>query len=264
MAAVGVGRRAPSSALVLFALYLSVVGCAVPVATGLDEADANRIVLALDKSGVDSSKDVDPATEGKFRVTVARDDAAHALAAMREEELPRPRARGLLDGVDKSALVPSQSMEHAQLVAGMAGELQRTLEGVDGVLAARVHLNVAAPEPLRDGPRPKATASVLLEHRGATPPLATDAVQRLVAGGVPGLAPADVAVVTLPRAARPAPRESALAHVGPIAVARGSMRPLQAGLAGLVVLVAALAAVCLALYTRLTKLRLETAQANKK
>lgn len=246
------------------AFALATTACGVPVATSLDEADANRIVLALDRAGVDSVKEADPGSEGKFRVTVARDDAPHALAAMREEELPRPRPHGLLDAVDKGALVPSHGMEHAQLVAGMAGELQKTLESIDGVLAARVHLNVAPAEPLTSAPRPKTTASVLLEHRGATPPLTVDAVQRLVAGGVPGLAPADVAVVTLPRAAKTAPRESQLAHVGPIAVARGSMRPLQAALAGLVVLVAVLSAATLVFYTRLAKLRAELAQATKK
>lgn len=222
-------------------------------------------MLALDRAGVDATKDADPSVEGRFRVSVARDDAAQALAAMREEELPRPRARGVLDAMDKGALVPSQSMEHAQLVAGMAGELQKTLESIDGVLSARVHLNLPAQDPLRDGAnKAKATASVLLEHRGSTPPITSDAVQRIVAGGAPGLAPADVAIVMLPRPPKVAPREAQLAHVGPIAVARASMRMLQVGLAGLVVLVALLAGATLALYTRLGRLRAELQQAPKK
>jgi hypothetical protein len=47
--------------------------------------------------------------------------------------------------------------------------------------------------------------------------------------------------------------------VGPIAVARGSVRPLQIGLASLVLLVAVLAGATLALYARLAKLRTERA-----
>jgi type III secretion protein J len=239
----------------LFALFL--VGCAVPVAAGLDETDANRIVVTLDRARIDATKEADPGGEGKLRVTVARDDVPRALAAMQGEGLPRPQPRGVLDTLDKGALVPSAAQEHAQLVAGMAGDIERTLEGVDGVLRARVHLNVPAKDPLRDAPAGKSTASVLVEHRGTTPPLAPDAVQRLVAGGVGGLAPTDVAVVMIPRVAPAHTGETDLAHVGPIAVARGSLRPLQGVLVALVLLVAALAVATLLLYTRLARARAE-------
>ena len=237
------------------ALAALVAGCAVPVAAGLEETDANRIVVALDHAKIDATKEVDPGGEGKLRVTVARDDVARALSAMAGEGLPRPRPRGVLDTMDKGALVPSEAQEHAQLVAGMAGDLERTLEGVDGVLAARVHLNLPTRDPLRDAPVGKSSASVLIEHRGTTPPLTSDAIQRLVAGGVGGLSPVDVAVVTIPHVAPAHAGETELAHVGPIAVARGSLRPLQLGLVGLVLLVAILAGATLLLYTRLARAR---------
>jgi type III secretion protein J len=251
-------RSASVPLLALLALTL-LAACGVPVAGGLDEADANRIVVALDHAAIDATKEADPTVEGKFRVMVTRDDAARALVTMRSEDLPRPHAAGVMDTVDKGALVPSSAQEHAELAFGMAGDLARTLEGVDGVLSARVHLNIATPDPLRFGPTPKTTASVLLEHRGVAPPLTENAVARLVAGGVPDLALADVAVVFVPRASSPIATESELRHVGPIAVARGSMRLLQAALAGLALLVAALAAVALLLYSRLRRVRQDIA-----
>lgn len=239
------------------ALLLAVLlaGCGVPVGAGLDETDANRIVVALDHAKIDATKEIDPGGEGKIRVTVARDDVPRALVAMQGEGLPRPRPRGVLDTMDKGALVPSQAQEHAQLVAGLAGDLERTLEGVDGVLAARVHLNLPTRDPLRDAPVGKSSASVLVEHRGSTPPLTSDAIQRLVAGGVGGLSPVDVAVVTVPRAAPARVGEADLAHVGPITVARGSLRSLQLSLVGMVVLIAVLAGALLAVYTRLLRAR---------
>lgn len=237
-------------------LALLAAGCTVPVAAGLDENDANRIVVALDHASIDATKESDPSGEGKYRILVAKDDVPQALGAMRDEELPRPRPAGVLEAVGKGALVPSQAAEHAQLIAGLAGDLQRTLEGIEGVLSARVHLNVPSPEPFaREATRARATASVLVEHRGATPPVGAESVQRLVAGGVAGLTLADVAVVMVSRAAPPVSGQSPLAHVGPIAVARASMRSLQGALAGLVGLVAVLAAVTLFLYARLRKLR---------
>lgn len=238
--------------LALFAALA--LGCAVPVAAALDEPEANRVVVALDQSGIDATKEADPTTEGKFRVTVARDDVGRALATMREEEVPRPKTRGVLDAADRGQLVPSQAAEHAQLVAGLAGELEKTLGGVDGVLAARVHLNLPPREPLRDGAPPKATASVLLEHRGSTPPLAPESIQRLVAGGAPGVVPADVAIVFVPRTSRAGGGRTDLAHVGPITVARGSMNTLKIAFASLVALVLALAAATLALWAKATRL----------
>ena len=247
--------------LAVLVLASVAAGCSAPVAAGLDEGDANRIVIALDHASIDSTKDLDPTTEGKFRVLVARDDVAHALGTMREQALPRPKSPGVLDAVGKGALVPSQAAEHAQYVTGLAGDLQRTIEGVDGVLSARVHLNVPDAEPFaRDTARPRPSASVLVEHRGSSPPLTADEIQHLVAGGVEGLFPADVNVIFISRPAPASPSGDPLAHLGPIAVARTSMRALQGALVVLIGLVALLAALTLFLYTRLLRLRTEPPQ----
>ena len=245
----------PASAFALVAA-LSASGCTVPVAAGVEEGDANRIVVALDRVRVDATKEPDPGTEGRFRVVVPRDDVARALTTMSAEGLPRPNPAGVLSSVDRGALVPSRSAEHAQVVAGLAGDLERTLETVDGVLAARVHLSLPEADPLRDLPERKATASVLIEHRGSSSPIAAPEVQRLLAGGVAGLAPADVAVVAIERASgAPGGDGVALSHVGPIAVARTSARALQAALGVLLALVAVLAGMTLSLYARLSRAR---------
>jgi type III secretion protein J len=247
----------------LWLALAALAGCAVPIAGGLDEGDANRVIVALDQAGIDAAKELDPAVEGRFRVTVPRDDSARALATMADEQLPRPKTHGLLEAADRGQLVPSQAAEHAQLVAGLSGELERTLGGIEGVLAARVHMNLPPRDGLRDGPPPKATASVLLEHRGTTPPLATESVQRLVAGGAPGLAPIDVVVIFVHHAARPSAGRPDVAHVGPIAVARSSMTTLKVALAGLVLVVLALAAATLALYAKVARLRRDQAEAER-
>ncbi len=242
---------------------LALAGCAVPVAAGLEETDANRVVVALDQAGIDASKEADPTVEGRFRVTVPRDDAARALATMSDEQLPRTRSRGLLDAADRGQLVPSQAAEQAQLVAGLAGELERTLGNVEGVLSARVHLNLPPRDMLRDGPPAKSSASVLVEHRGTTPPLAAESVQRLVAGGAPSLAANDVVVVFVPHVSRPGGGGSDVGHVGPIAVARSSMTTLKIALASLVLLVLALAAATLGLYAKVARLQREHAESER-
>jgi type III secretion protein J len=241
----------------LFCVALASSGCAVAVAGGLDEGDANRVVVALDQAGIDATKEVDPTVEGKFRVTVLRDDAARALGTMAEDQLPRPKVRGVLEAADRGQLVPSQAAEHAQLIVGLSGELERTLGNVDGVLSARVHLNLPPKDSLREGPSPKATASVLLEHRGTTPPLPTESIQDLVAGGAPSLASSDVVVVFVPHATRQTLGRAEIVHVGPIAVARGSSSVLKIACAVVVLVILAFGALSLALYMKLLRVRRE-------
>jgi type III secretion system YscJ/HrcJ family lipoprotein len=204
------------------------LGCAVPIAVGLDENDANHAVVALEKSGVAADKDRDSETEGRWRVSVARDDASSAAIVLSAESLPPPASPGVLDALGQGSIVPSRSSEQAKLVTGVAGDLERSLRSLDGVLSVRVHLAV----PVQDALDPDATkvspsASVLIRHRGATPPIATQDVQRLVAGAVPGLLPPQVSVVTVPVPAMGRPAERDLARFGPVTVTRSSVFPLR-------------------------------------
>jgi type III secretion protein J len=252
-----VDRRPPAARrLPAVVVLLALVACSVPVASDLDDLEANRVFVALSRLNIDATKEPDPTADGKWRVDVARDDVPRALSAMREEQLPRRAPPGVLDSIGKGALVPSDAAEHAQLMAGVAGDLERTIEGVDGILSARVHLSVPPASSLREAIPARATAGVLIEHRGATPPLSADSVQRLVAGGVAGLLATDVAVVMVARSTPTSAAETgALAHIGPIAVARASMRQLQAALVLLVAVVAVLAIATLLLYSRLSRAR---------
>ncbi len=234
---------------------LGLAGCTVPVAYGLEEDEANGVAVALQHAGLDATKEVDPTAEGHFRVLVARDDSSAALGVLRDEQLPRKKPKGVLDAIGQGSLVPSRAAEHAQFLAGLGGDLESSLLGIDGILSARVHLQVPEPDPLRSGTPEKATASVLIGHRGATPPLASDAVARLVAGGVPGLAVDQVSVVQMAKPMRADSTDSRLRHVGPLAVAKSSLRPLQIGFGGLILLVLAQAALVLALVGKLSRLR---------
>lgn len=212
-----------------FACAAWLVGCNVPIAVGLDENDANHAVVALENSGVAADKERDPDTEGHWRVSVARDDASSAAGILSSESLPPPASPGLLETLGQSSMVPSRASEQAKFVAGVAGELERSLRTLDGVISVRVHLAI----PVQDGlaapdeaPTPP-SASVLLRHRGAAPPIAALDVQRLVAGAVPGLVPAQVSVVALPVPAAGRPVERELARFGPITVTRASVFPLR-------------------------------------
>jgi type III secretion protein J len=229
-------------------------GCNVPIAAGLDESDANHAVVALEKNGVAAEKDRDPDSEGRWRVSVARDDASSAAGILTSESLPPAPSPGLLDTLGQGSIVPSRASEQAKLVAGISGELERSLRSLDGVVSVRVHLAIPEKDSLApDEAPPPASASVLLRHRGSAPPIAINDIQRLVAGAVPGLNAAQVSVVasTVPVPPRLAERE--LARFGPVTVTRASVFPLRTIVGGALVLNLGLLATLFLVWSRARK-----------
>lgn len=218
-------RTTPARLALPLALALS--GCGAELASELDEGQADEVVLALDEAGIGARKEPSAAAaRGRFRVSVSRDELAPALGVLRDRQLPRERPPGFAELFADRGLVPSASDERARYAAATAGELARSLESIDGVDRARVHLGLVdrAARAL-DSPAPRARASVLLEHR---PDLALDdgAVRALVAGAVPELSAEDVAVVRAPLRAR-RPHEPRLVTLGPITVTRGTASALK-------------------------------------
>jgi type III secretion protein J len=237
----------------LLTAALSALGCTTAVASDLPESEANRAMVALETHGVSAEKERDPESEGRFRVTVGRDEAAAAASVLSQESVPGRENPGILQSLGSGSMVPSRLSEHARLLSGISGELEQSLQAVDGVVSARVHL--AAPEhsPLDEAVPAKPSASVLIRHRGAAPPLAASDVQRLVAGAVPGLAASDVSVVSSTAAASARPADKELRRVGPITVTRGSLSPLRFVAAGAVALNLALLVAVLLLWTKVRR-----------
>jgi type III secretory pathway lipoprotein EscJ len=126
---------------------------------------------------------------------------------------------------------------------------------VNGVLSARVHLAVPVRDALdaetQNAPHP--TASVLIRHRGAQPPIATEEIQRLVAGAVPGLDPREVSVVATPVAAAARSIDHELTRFGPVTIARTSLGALRVIVAGAILLNLVLLSAIALLWSRIRK-----------
>lgn len=231
-------------------------GCTVPLVEGLEERSASEVVVALTEQGIAATKERDPVSEGRYRVAVASEDVSVALAVMNRAGLPQRSTRGVLESLGDNSLVPSRAVERARWLAGTSGELEQSLLEVSGVLSARVHLAVAERDPLSaDEPVP-ASASVLLRHQGATPPLLADDVRRLVAGAVSGLRPEAVAVVLQPVVTAAVDQDGTVTHFGPLSMARSSASTLRWFLVAMGLLNLALVIGLLSLWLRLRRSRL--------
>ncbi|HEY3355320.1 MAG TPA: secretion protein [Polyangia bacterium] len=244
-------------ALAAAVLFTCISGCSnVELQHGLDERQANQIVLTLDQAGITADKlKEEGGREATFRVRVAGADAAQAWKVLKAHELPRERAKGLLEVFGQPSLIPTATQERALHLTALCGELSRTLETVDGVLTARVHVSLPDDNPLREGAeRVRPAAAVLIKARPGTA-LGEDEVRKLVAGSVDGLDPAKVSVVITAAQAAPATVGSDLAHLGPFRVARASRGPLLATLLGLLGLILLLALVLVVTALRASRAR---------
>src|SRR5690606_14991028 len=214
------------------------------------------VSVALARAGIGAEKQIDPESEGRFRVTVGSDEVPRALSILSKEGLPAPATPGVLDALGQGGLIESRTAEHAKLIAGTAGDLERSLRSIDGVLGARVHLAVPQGTSLNLGESQAApTASVLIRHRGAAAPIPVADVQRLLAGAVTGLRAESVSVVMMPGAAPSAAPEPLLARLGPLQVAPGSAATLRALVAGAVATNLLLVAMVVGLWLRMRRAR---------
>jgi len=177
---------------------------------GLDETQANQSLVALGDDGISGRKVREDGSEGGWTVTVPSGEGARARRLLAARELPRARPPGFAEVFGKGSMVPTPAEERALYQHALAGELARSLETIDGVVEARVHLALPAPDPLRPEARAAPRAAVLLKCRAeARAPIESLAagIRSLVAGAAEGLGPESVAVVIAEAGAGPPARE---------------------------------------------------------
>jgi type III secretion protein J len=211
---------------------------------GLDEAQANQSLVALGEDGIPGRKAREDGSEGGWTVTVPSTEGGRARRLLAARELPRARPPGFAEVFGKGSMVPTPAEERALYQHALAGELARSLETIDGVVEARVHLALPAPDPLRPETRAAPRAAVLLKCRAearAEVELLAAGIRALIAGAAEGLDPVGVAVVIAEAGATPPPREPRARSTSPV----------LAGLAAL----AAILAFALSGYAVWTRLR---------
>ena len=207
--------------LLLCALFAS--GCSSPVHHDLDERAANDMVVALGQYGVLADKA--PGGDG-WTVRVPSAQRQEALSVLAGLGLPRVSVDAQPDA--PSGLVPSESEERTRRAGHLEARLSSTLSALDGVREAHVHvtLPVAAERLGARAIGTPARASVVLLHRADQVPPSDDAVRAVLMGAVDDLHSENIAVVRSAVAVL-APRPTAMAAWGPLAVSVSSVAVLN-------------------------------------
>ena len=251
--------------LLLAALLLQAAACSANILHGVDERAANEATASLERAGIGAEKVPDEGAAAgalaTYTIRVASGDGTRAVDLLRALGLPRDRRRGFSETYSQPSLIPTPPEERARYLDATAGEIERTLESIDGVVSARVHLVLEESDPLAVDAKQKtpARAAVLIKARRGLVPISDLDVQKLVAGSVAGLDPASVGVVMTPAADPGEVAAAALSPVGPIRITPGTRPLLLGAVAGVLVLLALLAALLLVTARRLATLERTTA-----
>ncbi len=206
------------------ALIVLLCACQTTLESGLEEAQANNVLALLHSRNIGAQKEPEQGlgNAGRFRVQVSSDDVGRALQTLQESGVPARSDPGLFDVFGEGGLVPTAVEERARYVAALGSELADTIQTIDGVVGARVHIALPHSTANLDESTPATPrASVLIRRRAGAKPYHDDEIRSLVAGAVVGMQPSDVAIVSK-TSASPLGKRARLVHLGPIAVTAGT------------------------------------------
>ncbi len=153
------------------------------------DADKAAISSALQGASIKSNID------SSGSITVAEDDYHKARMLLASQNLPKA-APGGYQILDQLPMGVSRAVEGERLRQARETELARSIEEIDSVAEARVHL--ATPEAsvfVRDKTAPTASVILKLQPGRALGDAQTRAIVNLVASSVPGMSPENVTIV---------------------------------------------------------------------
>ncbi|MFM9938883.1 MAG: flagellar basal-body MS-ring/collar protein FliF [Hyphomicrobiaceae bacterium] len=158
--------------------------------TNLTTQDVGRITAALAEAGVPFD-----VNEQRSAVLVPVGQGAKARALLAQKGLPSSARAGyeLFDQMGSMGL--TSFMQEVTRVRALEGEIARTIQALDGVAAARVHLVLPETTSLRRDRR-EPSASVLLRIEGRWQASAGQVVRHIVAAAVPSMKAEQVSVAS--------------------------------------------------------------------
>ncbi len=133
--------------------------------------------------------------DGGQTILVPASDLDSARLALAAKNLPSGGASSYALFDSSSALTDSDFLDQINETRALNGELEQTIEQMQGISQAKVNIVLPHQEPFAQNPDP-AQASVLLTLTGAAPldQTSVDAILNLVASAVPGLKPENISI----------------------------------------------------------------------
>ena len=181
----------------LFLLLVCATGCQDRIQHGLDERQANELQRVLVERGLDARKVPESGKKPTWAIEVTGEQGSDAVRILAELGLPRPPEDAGCDVFGGGGLVRTPVEEQLCRVRVMEQGLEKTLQTVEGVILARVHLVVPpAPRPGHQPVPAKASALVrVAPGHAARLEGERERLRALLAGGVEGLSAEGVSLM---------------------------------------------------------------------
>lgn len=189
-------------------LPLLLISCnqQVELVSGVDEREANLILVFLQSKGIYSVKEQIPTQMGsqdasqgpKFILKVDKRQLFDAMTLLNQNGLPKKSGPTLLSLFAKSGLMSSDKESQIRYQAGLNQQIQNTILMIDGVIDASVQISFPSSEEGEE-PNQKISAAVFVKHQGILDDPNShleSKIKRLVAGSINGLDINDVVVVS--------------------------------------------------------------------
>lgn len=155
----------------------------------LPDADKSAVAQVLDQNGIRYDFD------NSGSMTVGEDDYFKAKMMLAAQGLPKsaPDGNSMIDSLPMGA---SRAVEGEKLRSAREMDLARTIEAIDSVESAKVHLAVEPPSVfLRERSKPSASVMLRLAAGRQLTDAQVSAIVHLVASSIPELNPEDISVV---------------------------------------------------------------------
>lgn len=156
---------------------------------GLPDADKSAVAQVLDQNGIKYDFDNGGA------MTVGEGDYFKAKMMLAAQGLPKsaPDGNSMIDSLPMGA---SRAVEGEKLRSAREMDLARTIEAIDSVESAKVHLAVEPPSVfLRERTKPSASVMLRLANGRTLTDQQVSAIVHLVASSIPELSPDDISLV---------------------------------------------------------------------
>lgn len=156
---------------------------------GLSPADVGTVTAEIQKLGIPVEFDnqgnvlVPSSQVAEVRAKLAVSGKLPASAHVGNEEL------------SKLGMMNTPAVERERIKSILEGELSRSIEQIEGVAAARVHITLGERTAFASEKKPATASVVVQEKSGGVDQASARAIAMMVANGVPGLEPAKVFVV---------------------------------------------------------------------
>ena len=158
--------------------------------SGLGPEDINQIGLVLAEAGIAFD-----ANEAGTAILVDFGKTAQARMILAEKGLPKSDKAGYQLFDQMGSLGLTSFMQQVTRVRALEGELVRTIQQLDGIKTARVHLALK-PENAFRTKEDQPTASVVIRTSGRPSEQTVNSIRQIVAAAIPGLLPEHVTVMT--------------------------------------------------------------------